>query len=90
MSDEMIRCPFVYSTGNRCTGIIRQARAYGPTRGSHYVSREDVRKYRFWCSDKNDHAGSVPSADAKLRMEFYPSELEPGVEDLFWQGDLLS
>jgi hypothetical protein len=88
-SNDVVRCPFVYSNGKRCTGVIRQARAYGPLRGNHYVDRDDVRAYRLWCSDKDDHAGAVSSSAGKVRMEFYPNELEPGVEDLIWRGDLL-
>lgn len=83
-TSDKLRCPFVYSNGRRCTGIIRQARAYGPERGRGYVDRVDVRKYRLWCSDKDDHAGTVSSLGGKLRMEFYPDELEPGLEDLIW------
>jgi hypothetical protein len=83
-----VPCPFVYSTGRRCCGAVYRASAYGPTKGRHYVLREDVRKYRLWCSDKNDHAGAVNSRSK--RMEFYPDELAVGVEDILWQGDLLS
>jgi hypothetical protein len=90
MALEAIACPFVYANGRCCSGTIRQARAYGPTRGRHYVDRSDVRKYRLWCSEKWDHAGAVSSWEAKDRMEFYPDRLASGVEEKIWGGDLLS
>ncbi len=79
MDQDLIPCPFVYANGRKCCGVVRQARAYGPTRGKHYVNRADVRKYRLWCSDKDDHAGAVSDHTSKERMEFYPDELPPGV-----------
>ncbi|TPG45694.1 hypothetical protein EAH89_26185 [Roseomonas nepalensis] len=91
MEDDMttIPCPFVYANGKHCQGHVRMARAYGPSRGSHYVAQEEVRKYRLWCSEKEDHAGAVRTNEGKLRMEFYPRELAPGVENELWQSDLL-
>jgi hypothetical protein len=89
MVAQSIRCPFVYANGRKCDGTVRQARAYGPTRGRHYVDRPDVKKYRLWCSEKDDHAGAVPSSSGKRRMEFYPYELAEGVEDRLWSDDLL-
>jgi hypothetical protein len=65
-----IPCPFTYANGRHCCGTIYRARAYGPSRGSHYVAREDVRKYRLWCSDKGDHEGAVETTEGKMRMEF--------------------
>ncbi len=84
-----IPCPFVYADGHKCSGFVRQARAYGPTRGRYHVDRAHVRKYRLWCSEKDDHAGAVSSLDAKRRMEFFPDQLAPGVEDRLWGYDLL-
>lgn len=84
-----IPCPFVYADGRQCTGVIRRARAYGPIGRDGAVARSKVRKYRLWCSEKDDHAGVVASFDAKQRMEFYPDQLEPGVEDQLWSGGLL-
>lgn len=89
MGSDAIPCPFVYANGKRCTGFVRRARAYGPTRGRGYVDREDVRKYRLWCSEKDDHAGFLPNPATKNRMEFYPDEFEAGVEDRIWAGELL-
>lgn len=88
MDQDSIRCPFVYANGRQCCGVVRQVRAYGPTRGTHQVAREDVRKYRLWCSDKDDHAGAVSDSESKLRMEFYPDQLPLGVEDRLWSSDL--
>ncbi len=85
-----IACPFVYANGRPCTGTVKLARAYGPTRGRHYVGRGDVRKYRLWCSEKDDHAGAVNSSAGKDRMEFYPDQLPAGVEDRIWLSDLLT
>ncbi|HUB48365.1 MAG TPA: hypothetical protein VMB73_25595 [Acetobacteraceae bacterium] len=87
MDQTAIPCPFVYANGRTCCGVVRQARAYGPTKGKHYVDRADVRKYRLWCSDKDDHAGTASGIEGKLRMEFYPNELPPGVEDRLWAED---
>lgn len=69
-----MQCPFTYANGRRCTGSVKQARAYGRHSGG-VVAEEDIRKIRLWCSDKWDHAGAVSSWDGKLRMEFYPDEL---------------
>lgn len=63
-----IQCPFAYKTGRQCTGHIYRARAYGPPGKS-------VVKYRLWCDEKNDHAGTVSSLVAKDRMEFYPDQI---------------
>ncbi len=91
MEPKSIPCPFVYADGHRCTGVVRQARAYGPTKwGAHYVAREDVRKYRLWCSEKDDHAGAVSGYASKDRMEFYPDKLPLGLEDEIWAGNLLA
>jgi len=89
MESLTIDCPFIYSNGQCCSGKVSRARAYGPTRGGHYVERTDVSKYRLWCSEKDDHAGAVSSAVSKPRMEFYPRELQPGVEDKLWAGSIL-
>jgi hypothetical protein len=85
-----IPCPFTYANGRACCGVVYRARAYGPSRDGHHVARADVRKYRLWCSEKDDHAGAVNSTDGKWRMEFYPDQMSPGVEDQLWQGDLLN
>ncbi len=79
-----IPCPFTYAKGHRCPGIIYRAVGYGPKRGRNFAAREDVRKYRLWCSEKDDHAGAVPTISGKLRMEFYPDQLAPDVEDKLW------
>lgn len=89
MSQPAIPCPFVYANGRHCAGVIRRARAYGPTRRDGTIERTKVRKYRLWCSEKDDHAGVVARFDAKRRMEFYPDQLEPGVEDQLWTSGLL-
>ena len=70
-----MQCPFVYANGRRCTGQIHRARAYGRNHGGG-VREHDVRKIRLWCSEKDDHAGVVPSFAGKNRMEFYPDQLE--------------
>jgi hypothetical protein len=90
MTVEKIACPFVYADGSRCSGKVRQARAYGPEKGGNYVARADVKKYRLWCSEKDDHEGAVPSTVGKLRMEFYPDELPAEVIDRLWSENLLS
>ncbi len=89
MASDAIPCPFVYADGTCCSGTVRQARAYGPTRGRNYVARSDVRKYRLWCSEKDNHAGAVSSSTTKQRMEFYPDRLAQGVEEKIWSGALL-
>jgi hypothetical protein len=90
MATHAIPCPFVYANGRCCSGTIYQARAYGPTHGKHYVDRTEVRKYRLWCSEKGDHAGAISDSVSKYRMEFYPDQLAPGVEEVIWAGSLLS
>jgi hypothetical protein len=84
-----IPCPFVYANGCRCQGWVVMARGYGPKRGHFFTVRENVRKYRLWCSEKGDHAGRVSSTSSKERMEFYPNELAPGVEDQLWANDYM-
>ncbi len=69
-----MNCPFIYASGRQCCGTIKEARAYGPSRNG-IIDEADVRKIRLWCSDKWDHAGSVPSQETKNRMEFYPDDL---------------
>jgi hypothetical protein len=86
---ESIECPFSYANGKTCCGVIYRARAYG--RGyPGYVARENVQCYRLWCSEKDDHAGAVPSTAGKWRMEFYPSQLADGVEDRLWHSNILN
>jgi hypothetical protein len=84
-----IPCPFVYPNGRPCHGFVRMARAYGPHRPGRPISRTEVGKYRLWCSDKDDHAGVLATPEAKQRMEFYPGQLPPGVEDRLWAEGLL-
>jgi hypothetical protein len=36
-----------------------------------------------------DRAGAISSNVSKHRMEFYPNELEPGIEDRIWQDKVL-
>jgi hypothetical protein len=81
-----IDCPFVYANGRRCTGHIRRAKAYG-SRG--HDGRLRVKKYRLWCSEKDDHAGVVSGFEGKQRMEFYPNQLPEGVEDLLWASGMI-
>ena len=85
-----IPCPFTYASGRRCCGVIYRAVGYGPRRGRAYALREDVRKYRLWCSEKGDHAGAVPTPWGKERMEFYRDQLAPGVEDELWARRLVN
>jgi hypothetical protein len=89
MESQIIPCPFVYAAGRRCSGKIYRASAYGPARGGHYVDRAEVRKYQLWCSDKDDHAGITSDSALKERMEFYPADLPPGIEDTLWAGSIL-
>ena len=84
---EKIACPFVYADGKKCCGVIYRARGYGPGAG---VNRDNVRKYRLWCSEHDDHTGAVSSSAAKARMEFYPGQLPTAVEDRLWSEELLS
>ena len=90
MDQTEIPCPFVYSNGRACCGVVREARAYGPSSGNNRVERSRVRKYRLWCSEKHDHAGAVSGIEAKMRMEFYPDELPAGVEDRLWSKGLVA
>jgi hypothetical protein len=69
-----MKCPFVYSNGQPCTGDVWQFRAYGRNRNG-VVAEQDIKKVRLWCSEKGDHAGAVASSESKARMEFYPSDL---------------
>jgi len=89
MDPHAIPCPFVHADGRQCTGVIRQAIAYGPTSGRNYVNRRNVRKYRFWCSDPHDHVGAVPSTLGKEWMEFSPGYLAPEIEHRLWTGGFL-
>jgi hypothetical protein len=75
MDTKTIPCLFVYADGHRCSGEIYRACAYGPSRGKDFVNRDDVRKYRMWCSEKGDHAGAISDSVSKQRMEFYPDEI---------------
>jgi hypothetical protein len=86
MESQKIPCPFVYANGRHCSGVVYKARAHGPTRADNYVDRADLRKYRLWCSDKDDHTGAVSDSVTKDRMEFYPNDLPTNVGDLLWSG----
>jgi len=68
-----MQCPFVYASGRRCAGTVRQARAYGKHRFFEAGDIHDIKKVRLWCSEKDDHAGF--GREGKERMEFYPDEL---------------
>ncbi len=85
-----IPCPFVYANGKRCRGHVRRAKAFGPKRmfGGR-LPRENVRKYRLWCTEKDDHAGVVSSFEGKERMEFYPDELPAATLDALWGRDMV-
>lgn len=84
--ETSIPCPFVYSNGKACKGVIYRVVAYGPPGRGGCVERHKVRKYRLHCSEKGDHAGVVISWEGKVRMEFYPDQLPEGVEDMLWSG----
>jgi hypothetical protein len=86
---DYIACPFVYADGRKCSGHLYRARAYGPRGSDGLVERHRVRKYRLWCSEKDDHAGAVSDFVSKERMEFYPNELPPGVEEALWREGIL-
>ena len=90
MAQKQCQCPFTYANGKRCDGIIQQARAYGQVQPDGFTAREDVYKYRLWCSKRWDHAGAVSSWISKERMEFYPNKLPLGLEDALWIGDLMT
>jgi hypothetical protein len=85
---EKIPCPFMYSNGQRCTGHVYEARAYGPKGPDGIVHREDVKKYRLWCSEKGDHAGAVRDWIGKERMEFYPDQLPADTIERLWSDFL--
>jgi hypothetical protein len=78
MEPKKTACPFVYADGRNCSGHVYRAAAYGPTQQG-YVDLGDVRKFRLWCSEKDDHAGAVSNTESKLRMEFYPDEIPGGI-----------
>ena len=90
MTPSPIPCPFVYANGRQCGGFVRRARAYGPTRRDGIIERAYVRKYRLWCTEKDDHAGILSTPTSKNRMEFYPDQLPQGVEDRLWDEGMLS
>ena len=74
------RCPFVCANGRRCCGEVRDLRFYGNLRHGY----PGVRKIRMWCSDKDDHAGTVSSWIGKERMEFYPDRIPEDLKGFVW------
>ena len=38
----------------------------------------------MWCSDKDDHAGTVRSWAGKERMEFYPDRIPEDLKGFVW------
>jgi hypothetical protein len=70
-----MQCPFTYADGHRCGGSVTRVRAYGRHDRFDRVAVRDVRKFRLWCSEKDDHAGAVSDFVSKERMEFYPDQL---------------
>jgi hypothetical protein len=85
---DTVDCPFVYANVKKCCGVSCRARAY--CAGRHHPERDRARKYRLWCSEKDDQAGAVATTDGKPRMEFYPRKLGQGIEDRLWSSGLLS
>ena len=90
MAQKQCQCPFTYSDGQKCDGVVQQARAYGRVQPDGSSAREGVRKYRLWCSKGWDHAGAVSDCVSKRRMEFYPDELPPGLENALWTSNLVT
>ena len=72
-----MKCPFIYANGRQCDGTVSHSRAYGKRQQDGVVAEHDIKKIRLWCDQKWDHAGAVPSFEAKDRMEFHPDE-SPG------------
>jgi len=57
IADVKLLCPFVYASGRKCSGHVNRAKAYGPR--DREGGLRVVKKYRLWCSEKDDHAGVV-------------------------------
>jgi len=82
---QMIPCPFVYSTGEKCPGHISGWQVYGPgMRNGETVPFQKARKVRLWCSVGHDHQGPISTFETKERMEFYPNQLPAGLADIIW------
>ena len=85
-----IPCPFVYANGKRCTGHVRRAKAFGPVRKfGGRLPRAYVRKYRLWCTEKDDHCGILATFEGKERMEFYPDDLPVETLDALWGREMV-
>jgi len=87
---EPLPCPFVYANGKRCKGHVRRVRAYGRAGRNGLIRPEKVRKYRFWCTEKDDHAGMPGGGyEGKIRMEFYPDQVPTEYLDAFLSGRIV-
>ena len=84
---DEVPCPFVYSTGRRCTGHIVRIEAYKADvtwsrrdDGAWEFSFAPRSHYHLFCSDKGNHAGSLRRDDAQ--MKFHWRELPVAIQVL--------
>ena len=71
---DPIPCPFVYSTGKRCTGHVAKVEAYkadlewsfDTSNGWTFRAGEPRSHYHVFCSEKGNHAGVMREDALKL------------------------
>ncbi len=83
-SGRLVPCPFVYSTGRKCSGYVERVEAYKADlsweqneNGDWVLEVGPSRShYHLFCSEKGNHAG-VGRDDA---LKYYVGELPNGLE----------
>ena len=73
---DPIPCPFVYSTGKRCTGHVAKVEAYKADlewsfdtgNGWTFSAGEPRSHYHVFCSEKGNHAGVTREDALKLSI----------------------
>jgi hypothetical protein len=90
---DAIPCPFVYSTGKRCTGHIVRIEAYKAdvtwcqrNGGAWEFSFAPRSHYHLFCSAKGNHAGPLRRDD--VQMKFHWRELHDAVQRLIAMTDV--
>ena len=84
MAGDRIPCPFVYSTGKRCTGHVAKVEAYkadlewsfDTANGWTFSAGEPRSHYHVFCSEKGNHAGVMREDALKLYYSQLPDALK--------------
>ena len=87
---DPIPCPFVYSTGKRCTGHVAKVEAYKADlewsfdtgNGWTFSAGEPRSHYHVFCSEKGNHAGVMREDALKLYYSQLPDALKQVINQI--------